>query len=137
MAFLRYKGKTKTEWFPVTTSTALSKNTLVEFVSGLIEGADTDESAINVVGVLGKTIASTDSDYASSRMVPVIVPVEKHVEWIADGTGTFAATDIGTEFGLSTSGVVDKAETTTVCFKMTGFISASKIIGWIKFNGSY
>lgn len=137
MAFIKYKGKTKTMSLPVTASTALVKNTLVEFTSGLIAGADADESAIAVVGVLVKTIATTDSDYASSRNVGVMVPLEKHVEWIADGTGTFAATDIGTEYGISDSGTVDKAEVTAVCFKMTGFISASKIIGFLKSNGSY
>lgn len=130
-------GAVKTEWFPVTTSTALVKGTLVEFTSGLIAAADADETAVNVVGVLKKTIATTDTDYASARNVPVLVPVHRHVIWEADGTGTFAATDIGTEFGISDSATVDKAETTTVCFKMTGFISASKIRGYLKINGAY
>jgi hypothetical protein len=137
MAFIKFKGKTKTIFESVTPSTALAAGTLVEFTSGLIAAADADETAANVVGVLGRTLAATDADYAASRMVPVIVPVERHVEWVADATGTFAATDIGGEFGISDSGTVDKAETTTTCFKMTGFISASKIIGFIKFNGSY
>jgi len=96
-----------------------------------------DEAAEAIVGVLAKTIATTDTDYASDRLVPVEVPVEKHVEWLADGTGTFAATDIGTEFGISDSGTVDKSETTADAFKMTGFVNTAKIIGYLKINGSY
>lgn len=137
MAFKHIRGLTKTEYFPVTTSTALAINTLVEFTSGFIAGADADETAGGVRGVLGKTIASTDADYATSRVVPVIVPVEKHVVWEADATGTFAATDIGVEYGISDSGTVDKAETTTVHFLVTEFISATKVRGYLKINGSY
>ncbi len=137
MSFVLYKGKTKTEWFPVTTSTALVKGTLVEFTSGLIAAADADETAGGVRGVLGKTIATTDADYASARKVPVIVPVEKHVVWTADGTGTFVSTDIGVEYGISDSATVDKAETSTVHFLVTEFISATKVRGYLKVNGSY
>ncbi len=137
MAFKLIKGKTKLMSCPVTTSTALTKDTLVEFVSGKIEGADADETAVNVFGVIVPTIASTDSDYATARNVAVRVPVERHCVWEADGTGTFVATDVGAEFGISDSGTVDKAETTTVCFKVTEFISATKVRGFIKFNGAY
>ncbi len=137
MAFRRYKGKTKFEWIPVTTSTALLKGTLVEFTSGLIAAADADETAGGVRGVLVKTIAATDADYASTRLVQVEVPVDRHVVWEADGTGTFVATDIGAEYGISDSATVDKAETSTVHFLMTQFLSASKIRGYLKINGSY
>lgn len=137
MAFKLYKGKCKTEYFPVTTSTALAANSLVEFTAGLIAAADADETAGGVRGVLVKAIASTDSDYATSRTVGVQVPVEKHVVWEADGTGTFVATDIGVEYGISDASTVDKAETTTVHFLMTEFLSATKIRGYLKINGSY
>lgn len=137
MAFKKYKGKTKTEWFPVTTSTALSADSLVEFTSGLLAAADADETAGGVRGVLVKAIASTDDDYATSRKVAVRVPLERHVVWEADGTGTFVATDIGAEYGISDAVTVDKAETSTVHFLMTEFISASKVRGYLKINGSY
>lgn len=138
MAFKKFKGKTKTEWFPVTASTALAKGTLVEFTSGLIAAADADETAGGVRGVLAKDIVATDADYATSaRKVPVLVPVEKHVVWEADATGTFASTDIGVEYGISDSATVDKAETSTVHFLVTEFVSASKVRGYLKINGSY
>lgn len=137
MAFKLYKGKCKTEYFPVTPSTVLAADSLVEFTSGLIAAADADEGAADVRGVLVKAIASTDSDYASSRRVGVQVPVERHVVWEADGTGTFVATDIGTEFGISDASTVDKAETTADMFLVTEFISATKVRGYLKINGAY
>lgn len=137
MSFKIYRGKTKLISCPVTPSTALTKDTLVEFTSGKIAAADADETSTNVFGVLVGTIASTDSDYANDRNIPIRIPVERHVVWEADATGTFAATDVGAEFGISDSGTVDKTETSTVCFKVTEFVSASKVRGMIKFNGAY
>jgi len=137
MAFKVWRGLTKTINVPVTPSTALAKDTLVEFTSGKIAAADADETATNVFGVLVGTIASTDADYASDRNVLVRVPLEKHVEWEADATGTFLATDVGGEFGISDSGTVDKTETSTVCFKVTEFLSATKVRGFLKTNGAY
>lgn len=137
MAFKLIKGKTKIEWFPVTTSTVLAADSLVEFTSGLIAAADADEAAVDIRGVLVKAIAATDADYATARKVGVRVPVSRHCVWEADGTGTFVATDIGTEFGISDASTVDKAETTADAFLMTEFISATKIRGYLKINGSY
>lgn len=137
MAFKVYRGRTKLLSVPVTPSTALAKDTLVEFTSGKIAAADADETATNVFGVLVPTIASTDSDYASDRNVAVRIPLEKHVVWEADATGTFAATDVGGEFGISDSGTVDKTETSTVCFKVTEFLAANKVRGFLKTNGAY
>lgn len=138
MAFKVYSGKTKTIPMPVTTSTALVKDTLVEFTSGRIAGADADETADAIAGVLVKTIATTDADYASARLVGVKVPVEKHVQWIADATGfTVGGTDEGVEYGISDSGTVDQTETTAKAFKVMKVLSATKVIGYLKINGSY
>ena len=120
-------------WFPVTVSTALSNNSLVELTSGQIAAADDNETQI--VGVLRHAIASTDADYATAREVEVEVPVEKHVVWEADAAAaTFVLTDIGTEFGIDTATTVDRTDTTNDVFFMTRFISASKVQGWLKFN---
>lgn len=138
MAFIPYKGKVKTVYLPVTTSTALAKGTLVEFTSGLLAAADDGESAADVRGVLGKTIASTDSDYATARRVPVIVPVERHVVWEADATGfTVGGTDEGAEYGISDSGTVDQGDTTADVFIVTEVISSTKVRGFLKINGAY
>lgn len=138
MAFKVYRGKTKTVPMGVTPSTALVKDTLVEFTSGLIAAADADESADNIAGVLVKTIATTDSDYATSRQVGIKIPVERHVIWEADATGfTVGGTDAGVEYGLSDSGTVDFTETTAKAFKVIEVVSATKVRGYLKFNGAY
>ena len=132
--FRVYRGKVKQDWFPVTTSTALTKDTLLEFTSGLLAAADDNDTAI--AGILVATIATTDSDYATARQVPVIVPMERHVVYEADASG-FSATDIGGEFGISDSGTVDQSDTTNKVFLVTDFISATKVRGYMKINGSY
>jgi len=142
MAFKPYKGRFKFEWLPVTTSTALLGGNLVEAASGLIAAADTDEAAADIRGVLVQTIAATDADYAVARKVAVIVPLEKHCVWEGDTGGSFVATDIGVEYGITASGtapgdVVDRTETTADAFLMTEFLSATKIRGYLKLNGSY
>lgn len=138
MSFKVYRGKTKTVPMGVTPSTALVKDTLVEFSSGLIAGADADETADAIAGVLVKTIATTDSDYASSRTVGVKVPVERHVIWEADATGfTVGGTDCGVEYGISDSGTVDQTETTAKAFKVIEVVSATKVRGYLKINGAY
>ena len=137
MAFRVYKGKVKTEWMPVTASTAFTKNTLVEATSGKVAVADADEAAGDIIGVIKKTIASTDSDYASARKVPVIIPVERHVIWEADATGFTVGTDELQEFGISDAGTVDQTETTAKCFRVIEVLSATKVRGYLKINGSY
>lgn len=133
MSVRHYKGKVKTEWFPVTTSTAFSKNSLVEWTSGLIAVADDND--VDFAGVMKKAIASTDSDYATARKVPVLVPVEKHVVWEVDAAAaTFVAADLGTEFGFSTALLVDRTDTTNDAFRLTEVVSSSLVRGYIIFN---
>lgn len=136
MAFRVYRGKTKTVPLPVTTSTALTKDTLVEMTSGLVAAADDNDTSLT--GVLVKTIASTDSDYANARLIGVRVPVERHVIWECDSlSGTFSASDIGGEYGISAAGTLDQTDTTNKVFLVTEFVSTSKIRGYLKINGSY
>ena len=138
MAFKVYQGNTKNVPMPMTTSLALARNTLVEFTSGRIAAADADETADNIAGVLAKTIAAVDTDYATARKVPVTVPVERHVLWEADAVGfTVGGTDEGVEYGLSNSDTVDFTETTAKSFKVIQVVSATKVRGYLKVNGAY
>jgi hypothetical protein len=75
MAFKRYRGATKTAWLPVTTSTAINAGSIVAWSSGLLIAATATSAANTHVGVLKKTIAATDADYAVARLVPVEIPV--------------------------------------------------------------
>lgn len=137
MAFRLHKGKTKTMWLPVTTSTAMVKGDVVEFTSGLIALADADETNA-VFGVIKKTIASTDADYADARRVPVEVPVQRFCVWeVEDLSGTFSASDIGAEYGLTDANTVDQTETTNAVFLVTEFVSTTLIRGLLKVKGSY
>ncbi len=137
MAFIKVKGKTRVEWLPVTTSTALTKNTIVEWTSGLIAAADDNDTF--VAGVILKTIASTDADYASSRKVPVLVPIERHVVFEADTADTFVqATHGGVECGIIDESNLDLDDTTNDVFLPIGPGRTSlKVQGYLKVNGAY
>lgn len=137
MSFIPKQGKVKTVWVSVTPSTALTKYTLVEFTSGKIAAADDNEAAADIFGVLGKTIAAADADYADDRLVPVIVPVERHVVWEADSEDTFVlATHQGVECGIVDSATLDLDDTTNDAFKVIGG-NGTKVRGFLKLNGAY
>lgn len=135
MAFKLVRGRVKTEWLPVTTSTALSKDSLVEMTSNLIAAADDNDT--DLWGVLEKAITSADSDYATARLVPITVPVERHVVWEADTSDTAAASHIGVEYGIVSATEVDLDDTTNDVFRVISVPSASKVQGYLKISGSY
>jgi hypothetical protein len=120
-------------YFPKTASTALVAGTFVVLSSGQLVGATS--STTSVLGVLRKNIASTDSDYASTTLVPVEVPIEKYVTWLADFTATFSASQIGTKCDLTDSGHVNTGSNTYNVVTPVGYISATK--GLIILNGNY
>lgn len=137
MAFLEHKGKFHTEYWPKKASTAFTRGALVTKTSG----AGTIEPAVaattKVIGIVDKTIASTDTDYASTTLTPVRVPTSPDCEVEADVTGTLASTDPGTSFDLDATGlIVDKAATTTKILLCKRFISATKgIFSLAGYNG--
>lgn len=129
-------GKTKKVYLPVTTSTALAEGSLVETTSALIGASDDNDTQID--GILGKTILSTDSDYAMARLVPVIVPVERHVVYEFSGQSGFTASDIGGEYGIQSSTLLDQTDTTNKVFKVTAVRdSGATVEGYLKINGGY
>lgn len=136
MAFIRKQGKTKVIWLPVTTSTALTKGNLVTFTSGLLVAATSSTGAADVAGVGVKTIASTDTDYATARLIPVEVPVERHVVW-EGATASLVATDIGVEVDLTDAGTVNRGATSIKVARAVKLISATKGWFYMKINGSY
>lgn len=135
MSFTRYKGKTKTMWLPVTPSTAITKGAIVSFSSGKLIAATSSTAIVSHAGVIKKTIASTDSDYALDRLVPVEVPVEKGVLWLADFTATAAATTVGTEVDLTDSLTVNSGATSIKAVFHAGHISSTKGLVIIKVGG--
>jgi len=137
MAFILRQGQVKTMYLPVTTSTAFTKDTLVTITSGLVAAATSGTASADIVGVIRKTIASTDTDYATSRLVPVDVPVERFTVWEGDITATAVSTDVGVEVDLTNAGTVNRGATSVKAVRMNKFISATKGLFWIKFQGAY
>lgn len=137
MSFIRYKGKTKFVWLPVTPSTAITAGALVTFSSGKLIAATSSTAAVDIAGVIRHTIASTDSDYASDRLVEVEVPLEKHVVYTADVSSGLVATDVGLEVDLTDSLNVNRGATSIKAVKCVGRLSATKGRFYVKVNGSY
>jgi len=138
MAFVRKKGKTAIKWCPVAASTCSTavKGALMCYSGGYIIPTTNTTAPSAVAGVLLKDIATTDADYATARMVPVEVPIEKGVEWeCAVSAGTLAATSVGAFFDLGTDDLgitVAQNGTTYDVVKCTKYISATK--GWFELN---
>lgn len=124
MAFIKYKGKTVVRWLPVTTSTTFTKGDIVAWSSGLLIKATSSTAAKDHVGVIKKTIAATDSDYATARKVPVEIPVEKRVLWRGPATALVAA-DIGLWIDLTDAGTADRANSTIDALSVEDVLSST------------
>lgn len=135
MAFTRYRGKTITRWLPVTTSTTFTKGDVAAWASGLLIKATTTSAAKTHVGVIKKTIAATDADYATARFVPVEVPMDKMVEWRSTGTA-LVASENGLWMDLTAAGAVDRAGSTYDAVQQKGILSATEGIFVLNLGGA-
>lgn len=126
--FVLRSGSAKIEYFPKTASTALANGALVASTSGqLIAGTATTAAH---VGILLKKVASTDADYASTTMVPVMVPSQDAI-FEGDATGLTAAL-VNTTMDLTDSVTVNGAADSHHAVTLVGYISATK--GLFKIN---
>ena len=137
MAFIKHRGKTKFVYLPVTTSTAITKGTLLTFSSGLLIAATSSTAAADIVGVIRHTIASTDTDYATARLVEVEVPVERMTEWTADVTSGLVAADILKEVDLTDGATVNRGASSIKAVRCSAVLSTTKGLFYVKFLGSY
>lgn len=135
--FVRHKGKTKVVWLPVTASTAIAQGAIVSWSSGKLIAATSSTTALSHVGVLKKTIATTDADYADERLVPVEVPVEKNVEWIGDVTSGLVAADRGLEVDLTDASTINRAASTVDAALVREVLSTTKGIFVLNLQDSY
>lgn len=134
MAFKRYKGRTKTEWLPVTASTVITAGDILSWASGQLIRATSSTTALSHAGVAKKTILATDADYATGgRLIPVEVPLDKNVLWTADVTATLLTTDVGAEVDLTDAQTVNRAASTIDAVIIAGFISTTKALVTINF----
>ena len=137
MAFIKHKGKTVTRWLPVTASTAITKGSIVAWSSGLLIAATSSTAAKDHVGVLKRTIASTDADYAvSGRLVPVEVPVERFVEWRGAVTSGLVAADIGLWVDLTNALTINRGASTYDAAQVKKVISTTEGIFYLNLGGA-
>ena len=129
-----YRGHFHTEWYPKTASTAFAYNDLVTILStaagvGTLKLAASTDTRL--IGLIQQTVASTDADYASASMVPVLVG-DADAEFIFDvSTGTAATTDIGEMIDLDDENSVDVNAYTLGQVLVTRIISTAKVLGKI------
>jgi hypothetical protein len=105
--------------------------------SGKLVAAGAATSPLLFEGVIDKTITSADADYASDRLVPVLVPIEKNVVWEADVSSGLVATDRGTEVDLTDGATVNRGAGSVDAVKVVAVLSATKGLFYVKINGSY
>lgn len=83
------------------------------------------------VGAIQKAVASTDSDYASNTLVPVLVPTAgQNSIWIAT-TASAVVTDIGGTFDLTDASTVNRGAEAVGAFQSTDFINATSMAGYL------
>lgn len=109
MAVTPLRGKFHVEYYPKTASTAFTKGDMVELVptaAGVGKLALVTSSSASVLGTIQKEIASTDSDYASETMVPVLVG-DADAEWLAETTTNAGQSEVGQFIDVSDEDTLD------------------------------
>lgn len=128
MAFLLYSGKVKRIWFLRPASQVFTKGDLVYVNpdnSGTVIPADSTSG--RHVGVIAKTVATTDTDYATSVLVPIDVPVERWVEWRVTAASAVVA-DVLDEIDLTDAGTANRGASSKDALLVTRFISATELV---------
>ena len=124
--FILHKGKTKVMYFPRPASQVFTKGALV-YPNGSGQVIPADATSGRHIGVIQKTVATTDDDYATADvLVPIRVPVERWVEWEVLAASA-VADDIGEEIDLTDSVTADRANSAKDALFVTGFKSSTKL----------
>jgi len=124
----RANGPVRLEWHQKTASTAFTYGDLVYLSSGrLALFADAVDQP--PLGRILKTVAATDSDYASTTRDPVEIG-NSNTEYLCDvSTGTAAlATHVGTWVDVDDEDSVDVDASTYDIFFVTDVVSTTKVI---------
>lgn len=125
MSLRPVKGKWITKMLPRTASVTFTNGDLVVLTSGLVATATV--STKKHLGIILTAVTSGDPNFATTAVnVPVAVPAEVTCEFEADVTGTLVTTDIGSQFDMSTAGLVNQDGTTCKVVTCKGFISTAK-----------
>jgi len=125
MAIKWVRGKTIIREYPRQTSTTFTKNSLVYFISGLINPADSTSG--DHAGICVESVASTAADFATAAVpIKVEVPRDKQCVFEADVTGTLVTTSVGLTYDLSDALTVNQGATSKNVVTCVKFISATK-----------
>lgn len=130
MSISLYKADALThlEWMQKKASAAMTFNDLVQIdANGFILRA-VDGSTLTCMGLVQKTVASTDSDYASATKVPVLVPGPDAVFLCDVSTGTAAQEDVGQFIDVDDHNSVDVDASTYGIFYVVGIVSATQVL---------
>ena len=124
MAITQFRGTVDTSPFPKTASTALTANTLVTFTSGQLVAATS--STLTFAGIIPRAVATTDDDYASATVVPVISLRPRDASFLIATTGA-AATNVGGSYDLSDAGTLNLSGTSYKQFTVRNVISSTLV----------
>lgn len=134
MTFLLFSGKSQCESFQIAASTAVAMGDALKFSSGYVIPATAGQT-VPTAGVSLGVVTSSDSDYASAKLVPVQMLTPDSI-FLADvGTGTATIANVGVGYDLAAAGTVDLSASTHKVVTVVGVISASKVL--VKFNSGY
>lgn len=100
-----YTGAFGLFWGPKKASQVLSEGAVCDLTSGYVTVAAI--AVMSHLGVCGKTVTATDSDYASTTRIPVQVAKSPQCKWKASvlSTDTLLTTHVGTYADLAGSPV--------------------------------
>lgn len=124
-------GTEKVEFYPKAASTVMTFNDMVAINTSGYLIRYTDGGAYPLLGLVQKTIASTDSDYASNTRIPVLVAGANSIFLCDVSTGTAAATDVGEYIDVDDQDSVDVNASTNDDFYVVGVISGTQVLAKI------
>mgnify|MGYP001595890773 CR=1 FL=1 len=139
MAFIHVSGPAKTIGFQKVASTAIAVGSALawQISSGRVSQALAESTRI--AGIAIKAIASTDSDFASATVIPVLLASSDDI-FLADVSGTLAQANVGQAYDLTrtaagTAQSVDLSSAQRKVATIVGFVSASQ--AYVTLNGSF
>ena len=110
--FIQKRGTTKLKWFPKKASTVMEVGDALAF-DGIGFVTRATSSSTTVIGFSKKNVATTDTDYASTTMIPVHVADDVD-EFEVDASTTVTSAMIGTQRDLTNSSTLNVGALGTV-----------------------
>ena len=116
--------------FKKAASTALADNDVVtKDSSGYLIKATATTPRSEIIGLIQRTVASTDSDYASNTMVEVDVPMTDDEFDFDVGTGSAVQSMVGKKFDLKDENELDVNGQITKAVEVLRILSTTKVRG--------